>query len=141
VKVRSDVSAPLAAGFADEPRLDVGQLDVVGPRISGDRDRVAALVVRAIDQETAHANRIVIDGIMVRIVPASWYCLNIGSQAAQSQLECAQPSANTNLRFFLSVLRIATRDQLFRQLYDLRLFREAWDRIQEDRKKSRQSKT
>jgi hypothetical protein len=34
----------------------------------------------------------------------------------------------------------ATRDQLFQQLYDLRLFREAWDRIQTDRKKSQQSK-
>jgi hypothetical protein len=37
--------------------------------------------------------------------------------------------------------RSPTRDQLFQQLYDLRLFREAWDRIQTDRKKSRQSKT
>lgn len=30
-----------------------------------------------------------------------------------------------------------TRDQLFQQLYGLRLFQEAWDRIQTDRKKSR----
>jgi hypothetical protein len=36
--------------------------------------------------------------------------------------------------------KTATRDQLFRQLYDLRLFQEAWDRIQTDRKKSQQSK-
>jgi hypothetical protein len=34
-----------------------------------------------------------------------------------------------------------SRDQLFRQLSGLRLFREAWDRIQMDRKKSGQSKT
>jgi hypothetical protein len=33
-----------------------------------------------------------------------------------------------------------TRDQLFQQLYGLRLFQEAWDRIQTDRKKSQQSK-
>jgi hypothetical protein len=33
-----------------------------------------------------------------------------------------------------------TRSQLFRQLYGLRMFREAWDRIQKDRKKSGQSK-
>jgi hypothetical protein len=33
-----------------------------------------------------------------------------------------------------------TRDQLFHQLYGLRLFEEAWDRIQTDRKKSEQSK-
>lgn len=31
-----------------------------------------------------------------------------------------------------------SRDQLFRQLYDLRLFQEAWDRIQTDRKRSAQ---
>jgi hypothetical protein len=31
-----------------------------------------------------------------------------------------------------------TRDQLFQQLYGLRLFQEAWDRIQTDRKKSQQ---
>lgn len=31
-----------------------------------------------------------------------------------------------------------TRDHLFRQLYGLRMFREAWDRTQEDRKKSPQ---
>jgi hypothetical protein len=33
--------------------------------------------------------------------------------------------------------RTATRDQLFQQLYGLRLFREAWDHIQTDRQKSR----
>jgi hypothetical protein len=32
-----------------------------------------------------------------------------------------------------------SRDQLFQQLYDLRLFQEAWDRIQLDRKRSQQS--
>jgi hypothetical protein len=36
--------------------------------------------------------------------------------------------------------RSPTRDQLFQQLYGLRLFREAWDRIQMEQKNSHQSK-
>jgi hypothetical protein len=39
------------------------------------------------------------------------------------------------------IKRGISREQLFQQLYGLRLFREAWDRIQADRKKSHQSTT
>jgi hypothetical protein len=56
MKVRSDVSSSLAAGRAYEPRLKIGQPDVVGPAICADRGRVAAMVVRAIDEDAAHAS-------------------------------------------------------------------------------------
>jgi ATP-dependent protease ClpP protease subunit len=52
-----------------------------------------------------------------------------------------RPSVLDHLPAKYAQLVAGTRDQLFQQLYDLRLFREAWDRIQTDRKKSRQSKT
>jgi hypothetical protein len=55
IKVRPDISPSLAAGTADEPRFQIGKPDVVRPPIRADRNRVAALVVRAIDQDAAHA--------------------------------------------------------------------------------------
>ena len=48
------VGAALAAGLADEPIFDVGEPDIVRPLIAADRDVVAALVIRAIDQDTAN---------------------------------------------------------------------------------------
>jgi hypothetical protein len=52
------MSAPrLPQGRADESWLQIGQPDVIGPWVRADRNGVAALVVRAIDQETAHAGR------------------------------------------------------------------------------------
>jgi hypothetical protein len=55
VEVRTDISASLAAGLAGEPGLDVREPDVIGPTVPADRNPVAAMVVRAIDQETANA--------------------------------------------------------------------------------------
>jgi hypothetical protein len=49
--MRSDLSAPLAACLADKPRLYVRQPDIVVPLIGRHRDRVAAAVVSAIDQD------------------------------------------------------------------------------------------
>jgi hypothetical protein len=54
LKVRPHVGASLAARLAHETRLQVGEPDVIRPLICADRDRVAAMIVRAIDQETAH---------------------------------------------------------------------------------------
>jgi hypothetical protein len=48
-------SAPLAAGGAGEAVLDIGEPNVIGPSVTADRQRVATVVVRAIDQDAAHA--------------------------------------------------------------------------------------
>ena len=50
-----DVGAPLAAGLAYEAWPKVGKPDVIGPFVRADRNRKAALEVRAIDQEAADA--------------------------------------------------------------------------------------
>jgi hypothetical protein len=55
MKVRPHVGASLAAGLTYEPRLQIGKPDVIRPLIRADRDRMAATIVRTIDQETAHA--------------------------------------------------------------------------------------
>jgi hypothetical protein len=55
MKVRPDISASLATSFAYEPRLDVGQPDVVGPRISADRNGMAAAIVGAVHEDPVHA--------------------------------------------------------------------------------------
>ena len=55
MEVGPDVGAALAAGLADEPIFDVGEPDIVRPLIATDRDGVAALVIRAINQDTANA--------------------------------------------------------------------------------------
>jgi hypothetical protein len=50
------MSAPRRpASRADEPIFDVGEPDIVRPLIATDRDGVAALVIRAINQDTAIA--------------------------------------------------------------------------------------
>jgi hypothetical protein len=56
IEVRPDVGASLVTGFAYEPRLEIGEPDVIAPRVRADRDRVAALVIRAIAQDPAHAS-------------------------------------------------------------------------------------
>src|SRR6185312_12041775 len=56
-EVRSHVGATLAAGRAYEPRLEIGKPRLIWPGISADRDRVAAAVVGAVDQEAARARR------------------------------------------------------------------------------------
>jgi hypothetical protein len=55
IKVRPNVGAPHAASPTDEPRLNVGQPDIIRPRVGADRYVVTALVVGAIDQEPANA--------------------------------------------------------------------------------------
>ena len=55
VKIWPDVGSALAAFLADEPFFDVGEPDIVRPRIGADRDVVAALVIAAIDQDAANA--------------------------------------------------------------------------------------
>lgn len=49
-------SAPLFPRPTDEQRLYVAKPDVIGPAVAADRDRVAAPIIRAIDQETANAH-------------------------------------------------------------------------------------
>jgi|SRR5580692_8706988 hypothetical protein len=55
MKVRPHVGALLAAGLAHEARLQIGEPLLVRSWVCADRDRVVAMKVRAIDQETAHA--------------------------------------------------------------------------------------
>ena len=54
-EIRADVSASPAAAPADEQRLDIGQPNLIRPSVAADRCPMAALVIRAIDQETANA--------------------------------------------------------------------------------------
>jgi hypothetical protein len=56
VEVRADISASLATTPADELRLDFGQPNVIQPSVSAHGCPVAALVIRAIDQETANTS-------------------------------------------------------------------------------------
>jgi hypothetical protein len=46
----------LAASLADETRFQIGEPNVTGPLVCADRDRMAAVKVRAIDQEAANAS-------------------------------------------------------------------------------------
>jgi hypothetical protein len=57
MEIRPDVGASLAAGRAYEPRFEIGKPNVIWPSIPADCRRMAALVVGAIDQETANARR------------------------------------------------------------------------------------
>jgi hypothetical protein len=54
-KCRPYTGAPFAASLADKPRLNVRKPDIIVPSIGRYRDRVAALVVRAIDQDADRA--------------------------------------------------------------------------------------
>ena len=56
VEIRSHIRAALAADPTGEPLLDIGQSGIIGPRIAADRDRMAAAVVGAIDQQATHAH-------------------------------------------------------------------------------------
>ena len=53
MKVRPDVGTPLAAGLANEACLEIGNPDVIRPLIRADRDREAAVIVRAVDHHAA----------------------------------------------------------------------------------------
>ena len=46
----------MAATFAYEPRLKIGEPNVIRPSVCADRDRVAALMVRAVDEDAANAS-------------------------------------------------------------------------------------
>ena len=54
IEVRPHICTALAADPAGEALLDIGQSGIIGPAITADRDRVAAAVIRAVDQETAN---------------------------------------------------------------------------------------
>jgi hypothetical protein len=54
-KVGPHIGAALAACLADETIFDVGEPDIVRSLVADDRDRVAALVIRAINQDAANA--------------------------------------------------------------------------------------
>jgi hypothetical protein len=56
VPIRPNVRASAAARLAREPGLDVRQPSTVWPTVAADRGPVRALVIRAIDQETANAS-------------------------------------------------------------------------------------
>ena len=49
------IGPSLAASLADETELDIGKPDVVSPLIGRHCDRVAALVVSALDQDSDDA--------------------------------------------------------------------------------------
>jgi hypothetical protein len=53
--VRPDISASLAACFADEARLDIGEPHVIRPSVGASRDRMAAMEIRAVNENAAHA--------------------------------------------------------------------------------------
>jgi hypothetical protein len=53
--VRSDVGTPPAATLAGEPGFDVREPDIIAPSVAADRRPMAALIIGAIDQETANA--------------------------------------------------------------------------------------
>ena len=55
MEVWPDIRALRAAALADESRLDVGQPNIIRPSVAADRGPMAAMVVGAIDQETANA--------------------------------------------------------------------------------------
>jgi hypothetical protein len=55
MEIRADISASLAADLAGEAGLKVGQPNVIRPSVPADRCRMAALVIRAIDQQAANA--------------------------------------------------------------------------------------
>jgi hypothetical protein len=56
VEIWPHVGAALTADPTGEALLDIGQPGIIGPRIAADRNRVAAAVVGAIDQQAAHAH-------------------------------------------------------------------------------------
>ena len=55
VKIGSGIGPSFAANLADEAGLEIRQSDFIRPLIGEHRDGMAALEVRAIDQETADA--------------------------------------------------------------------------------------
>lgn len=56
-EVRPHLGAALAAGGAHEARLEIGNPGIIWPGTSAGRNRVAAVVIGAIEQELAHTGR------------------------------------------------------------------------------------
>jgi len=56
IEIGPHVGTALAAHRADETKLNGGQPDVIRPAVTADGDRVAAGVVRAIDDDAAHTS-------------------------------------------------------------------------------------
>jgi hypothetical protein len=54
LKIWPHIRATVATSCADEPRLNVGQPDIIRPVVAADGDRMTA-IVRAIDQQTVRA--------------------------------------------------------------------------------------
>jgi hypothetical protein len=55
-EIRPEIGRPGAAGLTYEQRLKIRESEVVRPSISADRDRMAAVVVGAVDQQAADAH-------------------------------------------------------------------------------------
>ena len=55
MEVGPHIGAAPAAGRADEPGLKIGQPNVFWPGIGAGRDVMRAVIVAAIDQDTANA--------------------------------------------------------------------------------------
>ena len=55
MEVRAHVGTPLAANLAGKSRLDIRQPHVIWPSVAADRGPMAALVIRAINQQPANA--------------------------------------------------------------------------------------
>jgi hypothetical protein len=53
--IRAHIRATPAASLAGKPRLEIGQADVIGPLVCIQRCPMAAVIVAAIDQQTANA--------------------------------------------------------------------------------------
>jgi hypothetical protein len=56
IEIRSDFSALNAASLTSEQRLEIGQPHVVRPSIGIDLYVVAAMIIRAVDQQAANAH-------------------------------------------------------------------------------------
>jgi hypothetical protein len=56
IEIGTDVGASLAAAPTDEPWLQIGQPDVIGPSVRAHGRPVAAAIIGTVNQETAHAS-------------------------------------------------------------------------------------
>ena len=65
----------MAAGLADEERLDVGEPHVIRPSIRADREPVAAVVVRAVDQDAARTG---VGGVNIAAAHLQLWSLGVG---------------------------------------------------------------
>jgi hypothetical protein len=56
IVIRADIGASLAANLAGKARFQIGQPNLIRPAVAAGSRAMAALVVRAIDQEAANAS-------------------------------------------------------------------------------------